>query len=638
MFKGLFRNFGPSLLPNFEEHLKRMVQDENDSLQRCAAEIISGVIRGAKHWDFSSTERVFKDILVPLIRLGLANVSVEAIGDWGTCFATASDSRDPNRIHWIMEILMEEPIRSKGSFIDSSRLYALQGGLAQQEWRIGELCHRLNDFLKPYLTHPFKNVRDRLGSVLANIYMSDLDFIHVKGIENNDPSLNSRIQSNKRNPKVVDFINEVLPQLEIMSQEPEDTIAGAKSSNSLQNGASATPLSNEVVEMLKSVALENGQLPNTGGRMVNIPPEQITKMLKSKMVEEMSKRAALAKRPDTGDMQIPVHGNVDLPVDMQKILPSIDHSANLPGCFSLDGKVSEELGKRQIAIRLLQTVAKFLAGILTRAFNGPKPEYFKLLPMLCANESNDFEPNLARDCAVTLAYLAQVIVPIEVIPSCLDAVEQIVDNSTSWKSKAAVLELLQVIVFSNMPSILSKDQWPRQVVELVQKGLKDNSVEVREKSSQVLSGLLHCAFIDEEVRSDILKKFYARILKNKASKKLGKRSKITTEGADESKQSSSTTINDDKISKNMVLRHSGVLGLCAFVNAYPYDIPEFIPDILMFLSGYIHEVQPISTTIKKTLQDFKRTHQDNWQDHKLKFSEDQLTVLTDILVSPSYYA
>ena len=33
-------------------------------------------------------------------------------------------------------------------------------------------------------------------------------------------------------------------------------------------------------------------------------------MLKSKMVEEMSKSAAFAKRPDTGDMQIPVHGNV----------------------------------------------------------------------------------------------------------------------------------------------------------------------------------------------------------------------------------------------------------------------------------------------------------------------------------------
>ena len=64
--------------------------------------------------------------------------------------------------------------------------------------------------------------------------------------------------------------------------------------------------------------------------------------------------------------------------------------------------------------------------------------------MLCTNESNDFEPNLARDCAVTLAYLAQVLVPIEVIPACLNSIEQIVDTSTSWKSKAAVLELLQV--------------------------------------------------------------------------------------------------------------------------------------------------------------------------------------------------
>merc|ERR1711894_650577 len=114
--------------------------------------------------------------------------------------------------------------------------------------------------------------------------------------------------------------------------------------------------------------------------------------------------------------------------------------------------ISEEFGKRQVAIRMLQTVSKFLAGILTRAFNGPKPEYYKLLPMLCTNESNDFEPNLARDCAVTLAYLAQVIVPLNVLPSCLDA-----------------------IVFSNMPSVLSRDEWSSLVVQIVEKGLNDES-------------------------------------------------------------------------------------------------------------------------------------------------------------------
>ena len=53
---------------------------------------------------------------------------------------------------------------------------------------------------------------------------------------------------------------------------------------------------------------------------------------------------------------------------------------------------------------------------------------------------------------------------------------------------------------------------------------------------------------------------------------------------------------------------------------------------------YNHGFFALQVTIKKTLQDFKRTHQDNWQDHKLKFSDDQLAVLTDLLVSPSYYA
>merc|ERR1719273_13292 len=282
MFKGLFRNFGHRLLSRFVDHLKRLVEDDNDSSQRCAAEIIAGVIRGAKHWSFSSTEDTFQNVLVPLIRSGLANVSVEAIGDWGTCFATASDSRDPNRIHWIMEVLMEDPIRSKGSFLDSSRLYALQGGIAQQEWRIGELCHKLNEFLKPFLTHPFKNVRDRLGSVLANIFMSDLEF--VLGVDNDKGAQLNGISSNKRNPKVVDFINEVLPQLEIMSQEPEDTTSILEGKSiPPQNGVSEMQSkTNEMIELLKKMPSENRKHPILGSGESSIPPDKLASLLIAK--------------------------------------------------------------------------------------------------------------------------------------------------------------------------------------------------------------------------------------------------------------------------------------------------------------------------------------------------------------------
>ena len=56
-------------------------------------------------------------------------------------------------------------------------------------------------------------------------------------------------------------------------------------------------------------------------------------------------------------------------------------------------------------------------------------------------------------------------------------------------------------------------------------------------------------------------------------------------GKKKKKQKSST--------EDIVSKHSGVLGLCAFVNAFPYDVPEFVPDILMVLSDHLHDPQPI---------------------------------------------
>ena len=48
-------------------------------------------------------------------------------------------------------------------FLSSSLLYVLQGGLAQQEWRVPELLHRLLAYLEPKLTQVYKNVRERIG-------------------------------------------------------------------------------------------------------------------------------------------------------------------------------------------------------------------------------------------------------------------------------------------------------------------------------------------------------------------------------------------------------------------------------------------------------------------------------------------
>lgn len=108
---------------------------------------------------------------------------------------------------------MENPLRESTSFIDCSRIYCLQGPFNQHVWRMNTVCHRLlgnftttpivlssdfkkikysfADYLKPYLNHSFQNVRERLGSILINIFEADLKF--VDGPEPECPRINDII-------------------------------------------------------------------------------------------------------------------------------------------------------------------------------------------------------------------------------------------------------------------------------------------------------------------------------------------------------------------------------------------------------------------------------------------------------------
>lgn len=98
------------------------------------------------------------------------------------------------------------------------------------------------------------------------------------------------------------------------------------------------------------------------------------------------------------------------------------------------------------------------------------------------------------------------------------------------------------------------------------------------------------------------------------------------------------SVGDTIPSAELVKRHAGVLGLGACVLSSPYDVPTWMPQLLMNLSAHLNDPQPIEMTVKKTLSNFRRTHHDNWQEHKQQFTDDQLLVLTDLLVSPCYYA
>ena len=49
--------------------------------------------------------------------------------------------------------------------------------------------------------------------------------------------------------------------------------------------------------------------------------------------------------------------------------------------------------------------------------------------------------------------------------------------------------------------------------------------------------------------------------------------------------------------EKLIKRHAGVLGLSACVQAHPYDVPDFIPQVLMDLSIHVNDPQPIQVKL-----------------------------------------
>lgn len=48
---------------------------------------------------------------------------------------------------------------------------------------------------------------------------------------------------------------------------------------------------------------------------------------------------------------------------------------------------------------------------------------------------------------------------------------------------------------------------------------------------------------------------------------------------------------------DLVQRHAGVLGLSACILSSPYDVPTWMPQILMDLSAHLNDTQPIEVQL-----------------------------------------
>lgn len=402
---------------------------------------------------------------------------------------------------------------------------------------MGSVAHRLLEYLRPFLNHPFQNVRERIGSTLINIFENDLNF---PGSEQTNFS-----------PRIADLIESRASEFELL-----------RTQENINHGENSTYILQTFLDGL----------------------------LLSTVIETETPFAS--------------------------------------------------------AVRSFKTIAQWITGILNRCSNGNEVIYFELLAVGSRLERCEHDTELAETCSAVLSMIAQALTLPRCIDNCLAKIDEI-SYSSSWSARLAIIDIMQVIVFHNMAIVLSRPEWIDKVQSVVLRLLEDNVLEVREKSAEVLGGLIHCSFLPTTEK-------LLELFKKKCRTKVIKRStRVTTSCAVEAANAS-----DSDNANAIRIRHCGVLGLCAFITAYPYDIPDFVPNVFEIISNHLNDPQPIpvsrslwrlrrkkfsrfyhsQTTIRKTLADFKRTHHDGWDLHQLKFNETQLAVLTDLTVPPSYYA
>jgi proteasome activator subunit 4 len=166
--------------------------------------------------------------------------------------------------------------------------------------------------------------------------------------------------------------------------------------------------------------------------------------------------------------------------------------------------------------------------------------------------------------------------------------------------------------------------------------LSDPQLEVRELAALTTSGLVRGAdtsyAFKEELQTWSLK--HARQAQAEAARERKRLRGLRNAGKD---VGAGVAVEGAAPGRTLAEKHGPILGLSALVMSAPYDVPAWLPEVLLVLAGASSEPPPIRDTVTNTLADFKKTHLDTWAATRAAFSEEQWDAFMDLSLSPSYF-
>lgn len=278
-----------------------------------------------------------------------------------------------------------------------------------------------------------------------------------------------------------------------------------------------------------------------------------------------------------------------------------------------DGDENADDERRKSRSRQGETLSRFVSII---EWSGRASQFEKFipsaLPCLFASfdESDKERITIAR---MALSFAAQGRFSKPVIDGIISAVEETAKDSR-WKVRSSVLAFLQVFSFVSL--FIATSESLRRLRGVVMLLLADNQLEVRQAAASAFVTMIRDATTEavDEMRETCMKTLAS----------------TTPMGRGKKRQAMDA--------ETICRRHGAVLGLSSMVISSPYSVPKWLPSVLVALSGAVNDPPPISTGVRQLFSDFMRTHRDEWQMHKLQFTEEELDIVSELMVSPSYYA
>lgn len=233
-----------------------------------------------------------------------------------------------------------------------------------------------------------------------------------------------------------------------------------------------------------------------------------------------------------------------------------------------------------------KTVATWVADSLSGTrLQGTLPYIHKglLQEMLAMSDFPDQE--LAKTAQGALAAYGTMPQSPTSLPVGLGILTDALKTSTSWHLRQTVLPVLQVMFFRHLFSL--EPSSIVAVMETIAGMLSDPQIEVRQLAAKSLAGLVRCS---QRESIDLLKERFTAVLR-----KTKIPAKLKGPGA-----APPTAEYNDSILK----RHSAVLGLSSLVASFPYEVPAWMPSVLVVLAGCLDDPAPIQVRLWRGIGSF----------------------------------